>query len=406
MFTSKVTSSSVSSDGETVRSLFSHCKVVTLYHAQVKLLVQLQDGLSVEAVIMTYAGNSSSEDCPGKSRATVCVSSEVGCQMGCTFCATGTMGLIAELTPGEIVEQLVHARAVKTVRNVVFMGMGEPLNNYNAVAAAIRLMIHPQIFALKQRSITVSTVGVVHRLAALARDLPGVSLALSLHAPNQELRRLIVPSAQAFKLDKLMAAVDAYMAATGNRVFIECASSLLPPPSSLLPPPSSLLHPPSSLLPLPPPSPLLPLPPPACLVSPSTLTPRQVRAAGPGLQLPRKPRARAGAAAARPRRFRQPHPVEPCSQPRFRLQGAARAHRLHVPGRAEAVRPAVHGAAGEGAGRVRGLRPACPAAAGGYAALRVARSRNAALQGLQSNAVKDVEDIASGGINGCAVLCK
>jgi adenine C2-methylase RlmN of 23S rRNA A2503 and tRNA A37 len=192
--------------------------------------VQLQDGLSVEAVIMTYAGYGSSENGCSKSRATVCVSSEVGCQMGCTFCATGTMGLIAELTCGEIVEQLVHANLVKCVRNVVFMGMGEPLNNYNAVAAAIRLMIHPQIFALKQRSITVSTVGVVHRLASLARDLPGVSLALSLHAPNQQLRRLIVPSAQAFKLDKLLAAVDAYMAATGNRVFIESASAraLLP----------------------------------------------------------------------------------------------------------------------------------------------------------------------------------
>ena len=211
MFTSKVTSSSVSSDGETV-----------------KLLVQLQDGLSVEAVIMTYSGNGS-DDCASKSRATVCVSSEVGCQMGCTFCATGTMGLIAELTSGEIVEQLVHARSVKPVRNVVFMGMGEPLNNYNAVAAAIRLMIHPQVFALKQRSITVSTVGVTHRLASLARDLPGVSLALSLHAPNQQLRRLIVPSAQAFKLDKLMAAVDAYTSATGNRVFVEYT---LPPPPS------------------------------------------------------------------------------------------------------------------------------------------------------------------------------
>ncbi len=204
MLTSKVTNSSVSSDGETV-----------------KLLVQLQDGLSVEAVIMTYAGNGSSEDCSGKSRATVCVSCEVGCQMGCTFCATGTMGLIAELTSGEILEQLVHARAVKPVRNVVFMGMGEPLNNYNAVAAAIRQMMHPQVFAIKQRSITVSTVGVTHRLASLARDLPGVSLALSLHAPNQQLRRVIVPSAQACKLDKLMAAVDDYMSTTGNRVFIE-----------------------------------------------------------------------------------------------------------------------------------------------------------------------------------------
>ena len=264
MFTSKVAGSSMSSDGETV-----------------KLLVQLQDGLSVEAVIMTYAGSSSSEDSVGKQRATVCVSCEVGCQMGCTFCATGTMGLLAELTPGEIVEQLVHARAVKAVRNVVFMGMGEPLNNYNAVTAAVRLMIHPQVFALKQRSITVSTVGVMHRLASLARDLPGVSLALSLHAPNQELRRLIVPSAQAFKLHKLMAAVDAYMAATGNRVFIEYA----PPVLISIQPVSRCV----TLL--------------------------QVRAVRPRLQLPGLPRARAGAAAARPRRCGQPHTVEPCAQP-------------------------------------------------------------------------------------------
>jgi len=131
------------------------------------------------------------------------------------------MGLLANLTAGEIVEQLVHANAVIHIRNVVFMGMGEPLNNYAAVKAAIELMTHPQGFALRQRSVTVSTVGVIPFIERLAQDLPRVSLALSLHAPTQELRQIIVPSAKAFKLDRLMAAIDAYQAATHQRVFVE-----------------------------------------------------------------------------------------------------------------------------------------------------------------------------------------
>ncbi|GAB4814820.1 hypothetical protein N2152v2_001866 [Parachlorella kessleri] len=198
-----------------------------LVHAQhsasgdtIKLLVQLQDGLQVESVVMTYDTTDSGKQ-TGQVRATLCVSSEVGCQMGCTFCATGTMGLTADLTAGEIVEQLVHAISIMPVRNVVFMGMGEPLNNYVAVREAVSLMTDNSVFALRRSAVSVSTVGVIPRLAQLATDLPGVSLALSLHAPTQELRQRIVPSAKAYKLDRLMAAVAAYQATTQQRVFIE-----------------------------------------------------------------------------------------------------------------------------------------------------------------------------------------
>jgi adenine C2-methylase RlmN of 23S rRNA A2503 and tRNA A37 len=99
--------------------------------------------------------------------------------------------------------------------------MGEPLNNYESVRSAVSLMTDPQVFQLRRRSVTVSTVGVIPRIASLAADLPGVSLALSLHAPNQALRQTIVPSAKAYKLDKLIAAMDAYQASTKQRVFIE-----------------------------------------------------------------------------------------------------------------------------------------------------------------------------------------
>lgn len=157
----------------------------------------------------------------GGVRATLCVSSEVGCAMGCTFCATGTMGLTADLTAGEIIEQLVHASAVARIRNIVFMGMGEPLNNYEAVRSAVGMMTDPRVFGLRRKKVTVSTVGVVPRLLQMADDMPGVSLALSLHAPTQELRQTIVPSAKAFKLDKLMAAVAEYQARTKQSVFVE-----------------------------------------------------------------------------------------------------------------------------------------------------------------------------------------
>ena len=157
----------------------------------------------------------------------MCVSSEVGCAMACQFCATGTMGLLGDLTAGEIVEQLDWAAEVLRgggqagPRNVVFMGMGEPLNNWPAVRAATCMMTGPARWALRRSAVTISTVGVIPRLADVARDLPGVSLALSLHAPTQEGRLKIVPSARAYPLPKLMAALDAYQGVTGQKVFVE-----------------------------------------------------------------------------------------------------------------------------------------------------------------------------------------
>lgn len=171
----------------------------------VKMLLRLQDGHEIEAVIMKHTG-----------RNTLCVSSQVGCQMGCTFCATGTMGIIADLWSGEILEQLAHANQIAPIRNVVFMGMGEPLNNYDAVLAAIKAMT--SVFGLAPKHITLSTVGVIHRIRQLTKDAPLVRLALSLHAPSQELRSQIVPTSTAYPLDKLMVAIDEHLAIKEGRL--------------------------------------------------------------------------------------------------------------------------------------------------------------------------------------------
>jgi 23S rRNA (adenine(2503)-C(2))-methyltransferase len=179
-FTSKVVAQSVSERGDTN-----------------KLLIELQDGHRIETVIMLHGG-----------RTTVCVSSQIGCKMGCKFCATGTMGIIGDLTTGEIIEQLIHASAVSRVRNVVFMGMGEPLNNFENVKLAVQCMIDNRRFGLAPRQVTISTVGVVKNMYRLTKELPQVSFALSLHAPNQEVRLKIVPAASGHPIDKLMEAVD------------------------------------------------------------------------------------------------------------------------------------------------------------------------------------------------------
>ena len=167
-----------------------------------KMIVELRDGHRVEACVMRHA----------KGRTTLCVSSQVGCKMGCTFCATGTLGELGNLSAGEIVEQLAHASRDDSVRNVVFMGMGEPLNNYASVMEAIEVMRDDKGFGLSASKITVSTVGVIPRMRTLTRDAPGTCLALSLHAPTQELRQKIVPTAKAYKLDDLMVVLDEYLA--------------------------------------------------------------------------------------------------------------------------------------------------------------------------------------------------
>ncbi|KAJ7541788.1 hypothetical protein O6H91_10G076800 [Diphasiastrum complanatum] len=183
----------------------------------------LQSGQSVEAVIMRHDssfGKYAGGPRPKNIRATLCVSSQVGCKMGCTFCATGAMGFKGNLSAGEIVEQLVHASCITPIRNIVFMGMGEPLNNYSAVIQAVRTMTG-RCFGLSPNHITVSTVGVVPRILSLAHDLPGIRLAVSVHAPTQELRCQIVPAARAFPLGKLVEALNSYQAISKQTILIE-----------------------------------------------------------------------------------------------------------------------------------------------------------------------------------------
>ncbi|CAA3024527.1 dual-specificity RNA methyltransferase [Olea europaea subsp. europaea] len=171
-----------------------------------KLLVKLQNGEFVEAVIMRYdtrLGKYDGKPRPGGPRSTLCISSQVGCKMGCKFCATGSMGFKNNLSSGEIVEQLVHASRISAIRNVVFMGMGEPLNNYASVVEAIRVMTASP-FQLSPKKITVSTVGIIHAINKLQTDIPNLNLAVSLHAPVQDIRCQIMPAARAFPLERLM----------------------------------------------------------------------------------------------------------------------------------------------------------------------------------------------------------
>lgn len=183
-----------------------------------KLIIRLQDGHVVETVIIEKVAD-------GRRSSTVCVSSQVGCRMGCTFCATGAMGFRANLSTGEILEQVLHAQQKASihapVRNIVFMGMGEPLDNYDAVLGAVRALHDPTMFGFGFSRITISTVGVVDRIYALSQDCPHVGLALSLHAPTQDARKVIVPAAGTYGLDELMSAIDTFAATTGQSVMIE-----------------------------------------------------------------------------------------------------------------------------------------------------------------------------------------
>uniref|UniRef100_A0A5B7BKI4 Radical SAM core domain-containing protein n=1 Tax=Davidia involucrata TaxID=16924 RepID=A0A5B7BKI4_DAVIN len=188
-----------------------------------KLLIKLQNGAFVEAVIMRYdtrLGKYGGRPRPGGPRATLCISSQVGCKMGCKFCATGSMGFKNNLSSGEIVEQLVHASRLSHIRNVVFMGMGEPLNNYAALVEAIRVMTGSP-FQLSPKRITVSTVGIIHAINKIQSDLPNLNLAVSLHAPVQDIRCQIMPAARAFPLEKLMDTLREYQKNSQQKIFIE-----------------------------------------------------------------------------------------------------------------------------------------------------------------------------------------
>lgn len=180
-----------------------------------KFLWQLQDGKLVESVLI------SSGD-----RRTVCVSSQVGCPARCAFCASGKQGLIRNLTAAEIVEQVYLIdqklkRKGERVSHIVFMGMGEPLENYDNVVKAIRLLIDEQRLNLSQRRITVSTVGIVDRILQLAEEDFKVNLVLSLHAPNQRIRQKIIPYARKYSLDEILAAMNSFAKITKRDITYE-----------------------------------------------------------------------------------------------------------------------------------------------------------------------------------------
>ncbi len=182
-----------------------------------KTLYRSIDGQFIETVLMLY-----------RDRATVCVSCQVGCAVGCSFCATGIGGLSRNLSAGEMVEQTIAAarRAKALVRpltNLVMMGMGEPLQNYAETMKCVRILNDSKLFGFGARRITISTSGIVPRIEALADEPIQVNVAVSLHAPNDELRDTLVPINRRWPVARLMRAVDYYIEKTGRRVSFEYA---------------------------------------------------------------------------------------------------------------------------------------------------------------------------------------
>lgn len=182
-----------------------------------KLLLRMADGRTVESVLMPDYH---------PERAAGCISSQVGCAMGCDFCATTQTGFERNLTSGEIVEQFLQlrreARAVgRTLRTIVFMGMGEPMLNLRNVLAAVRRIADPQLGAFGWRQITVSTVGIVPGIDELREANLGVQLALSLHAPDDATRADLLPMGRRFAVEEVLTAVDRYQASSGRITTIQ-----------------------------------------------------------------------------------------------------------------------------------------------------------------------------------------
>lgn len=207
-------------------------RLVTDDGATIKFLWRLFDGALVESVLMRYPG-----------RITLCVSSQCGCGMNCPFCATGQAGLTRNMSTAEILDQIVQSNRVisegglgmgriagngaepERVNNIVFMGMGEPLANYKRVMTAVRRMVAPAVegLGMSARGITVSTVGLEPAIRKLANEEIPVTFALSLHAPDDELRDELIPVNSRWKVDEVLDAARAYFDRTGRRVSIEYA---------------------------------------------------------------------------------------------------------------------------------------------------------------------------------------
>lgn len=189
-----------------------------------KLLLNLSNDNSVETVLMQYP----SSKIGGHPRSTICVSTQIGCAMGCVFCATGQMGFETNLAAEHIVSQVIHFAEIlekrgEHVTNLVFMGMGEPMANYDEMIRAIRILTHDRGFGLGQRHITVSTIGIVSGIDKLAEENLQIGLAISLHSPNNKLRKELVPTAGPNSVEDIIEAGRRYFKKTGRRVTFEYA---------------------------------------------------------------------------------------------------------------------------------------------------------------------------------------
>ena len=188
----------------------------------IKVLFALGDGETIESTLMPYPAPG------GKTHYTICLSTQVGCPVSCAFCATGQQGFVRNLSPGEIISQvLFFARRIhqtepeNSITNLVFMGMGEPLANYDNVLQAIEMINSPDAFGLGARNMTVSTAGLVPQIKRLSKEKLQINLAVSLHASKDNLRNLLVPVNNKYPLEQLIPACRDYVAATGRRISFE-----------------------------------------------------------------------------------------------------------------------------------------------------------------------------------------
>ena len=187
-----------------------------------KLLLKLTNNRSVETVLMQYKPSKIG----GHPRSTICVSTQIGCAMGCVFCATGQMGFETNLKSEHIVSQVIHfaeflQKRGEHVTNLVFMGMGEPMANYDEMIRAVRILTHDRGFGLGQRHITISTIGIRSGIEKLADENLQIGLAISLHAPNNELRKKLVPTAISNSVQDIIESGRYYFKKTGRRVTFE-----------------------------------------------------------------------------------------------------------------------------------------------------------------------------------------
>jgi len=189
-------------------------KQISKHDGTIKYLWRMMDGCAIESVLMEYAhGN------------TVCVSTQVGCRMGCVFCASTQGGLVRNLSASEILDQVLFSQADsgKRISNVVLMGIGEPLDNFENVMRFLKLIMHPSGMNIGARHISISTCGIIENIDKLANHDIQSTLTVSLHAPDDETRTSLMPVNRAIGVDKLFAACGGYFRKTGRRVSYEYA---------------------------------------------------------------------------------------------------------------------------------------------------------------------------------------